>query len=211
MLKTIICLCSPGEHGCHGSPEADFHQGKHLYSQLERGLQVNSTRWGCSEVSTEICELIAMIEMAEDNAEGSLCAEMCAQDPIVGLGPGHGAGTKWVWRAPSSLIIPRQKGHLLFLPPAPRGGWMDSVLLNKSVVEQTAAAAFPLQIPRLVMDVERGFHMCVLWYLLCLMDCTGVLTGLSSNKIKSNFHLMKSLTFSTVFSPKKLLKIRACF
>lgn len=45
-------------------------------------------------MSTEICELIAMIEMAEDDAKGSLCVEMCAQNPIVGLGPGHCAGTK---------------------------------------------------------------------------------------------------------------------
>lgn len=35
-----------------------------------------------------------MIEMAEDNAKEFLCAEMCAQNPIVGLGPGHRTGTK---------------------------------------------------------------------------------------------------------------------
>lgn len=45
-------------------------------------------------MSTELCELIAMIEMAEDNAKESLCAEMCAQNPIVGLSPGQRTGTK---------------------------------------------------------------------------------------------------------------------
>lgn len=45
-------------------------------------------------MSTELCELIAMIEMAEDNAKESLCAEMCAQNPIVGLSPGQRRGTK---------------------------------------------------------------------------------------------------------------------
>lgn len=164
--------------------------------------RVNRNRWPCFETSTEICGIIAVIQTTKCNAKEFYCAAMRAQQ-LDGITPARSPHGNKMSVKSSFISNHLQTKSAPFIPLPNLIERLDGLCTHQQKVEYVDnRCSISSQIPRLVMDVERGFHMYMLWYLLWLMDCVWALTRLSSNKIKLNFHLMKSLTFSIVFSQK---------
>ena len=129
---------------------------------------------------------------------------------IVLCGPGQHTGTKWVWSAPSSVIVCTQNTSF---PPHLIGRLHRRWVHNAFVAVQTTDARSGLQMPRLETDAERKGRVVSCAYAILSAGSNGPylnMTVTTSVQIKSNLHLTKSLIFSLVFN-QKITKIRACF
>lgn len=132
------------------------------------------------------------------------------RNSIVCCGPGQHTGTKWVWSAPSSVIIRTQNMHL-FSSPFDRKV-MRQWVRNSFVTVQTTDVRLPLQMPGLEMDAERKRRVVSDAYAMIFAGFNGLYLSTDCDNFKQNknLHLMKSLIFSIIFN-QNITKIRACF